>query len=178
MAETLTESAANYWYWKNKGRCVRCHCQDALTLNGRAYCGDCGEKRRNRAIEYAQTHNRNAANREQYRRKRETGLCVKCGKPALPGKARCLECAVKLKERDRQRNLDRHKDTNFPRGGNGVCYMCNKKPVMTGQRLCPGCAAICRDNLPLHPADNHAIAIVGVTDNRRGRMKHWKIIEK
>lgn len=144
----MTESAENYWFWKNKGRCVRCHCRDALTMNGHSLCGVCRDKKRIIAREYAHTHDVAAANREQYRRKREAGLCVKCGKPALPGRVRCLECTVKQKGRDRQRNLERHKDTNYPRGGNGFCYMCNKKPAIPGRRTCPDCAEKCRNNLP------------------------------
>lgn len=149
----MTESAENYWFWKNKGRCVRC--RDALTMNGHSSCGVCRDKKRIYALKYAHTHDVAAANREQYRRKREAGLCVKCGKPALPERVRCLECTVKQKERDRQRNLERHKDTNYPRGGNGFCYMCNKKPAIAGRRFCADCIEIVRRNLPLHPADAH-----------------------
>ena len=102
----MTESAANYWFWKNKGRCTNCHCRDALTVSGRALCKVCAEKKKIRALKYAQTHDVNAVKREWYRRKREAGLCVKCGKPAIPGKARCVECAVKQKKADNNETSD------------------------------------------------------------------------
>lgn len=68
---------------------------------------------------------------KRYRDKRYMlGLCVNCGKPRLPNKTRCEECALKLKEANRKR-IERLNKL-------GLCVFCAKNPQERGQ-LCNAC---------------------------------------
>lgn len=87
---------AEYRRWlHSKGLCCDCKQRDAFTMNGRWRCAECGEKynqwqsERRKAGAQAKE---NASARAQYAERKETGLCVQCGKPAVSGKVRCPRC--------------------------------------------------------------------------------------
>jgi hypothetical protein len=91
-------------YFKSVQRCVRCGKQDAYTMNGHQRCYECSEK----CKEYAQKHHKQNREKhlevmhERYERLKAQGLCVECGKKAIPGFVRCQRCAIK-------NNLNCHK---------------------------------------------------------------------
>jgi hypothetical protein len=78
-------------------------------------------------------------------------LCRECGKQdayTLNGRTRCADCVAKDTERLREKRGYRpawerqQKPTpeiNRPRGDNGICWQCNKLPVMDGRHLCQSC---------------------------------------
>lgn len=70
--------------------------------------------------------------------RRAAGLCIKCGRPAAPGKVSCHECLKK--DRDRQAEIRRKNDIiTFDMRGNGTyCFMCCK-PKCNGEKLCEEC---------------------------------------
>lgn len=131
---------AEYRRWlHSKGLCCDCKGRDAFTMNGRWRCAECGEKYnqrkakiRDRAKEKAAVNSRNAA-------RRAAGLCVQCGKPAVEGKSRCKRCLERDCRAQKERFRRRHPEVNLPRGDNGFCYLCNKKPALDGQTLCQSC---------------------------------------
>lgn len=76
-------------------------------------------------------------------------MCRECGGQdayTLIGRTRCAECVTRETERCRERRgyqpAGEKKEKpwiNRPRGGNGICWQCNKEPVMDGKRLCSEC---------------------------------------
>lgn len=79
-------------------------------------------------------------------------LCRDCGKQdayTMNGRPRCAECVERDTERNRikrgyrpawQREERSEKPlVNYPRGDNGICWQCNKKPCISGRHLCQEC---------------------------------------
>ncbi len=128
-------------YYIARNRCAMCHKQDAYTLNGRHYCFECVEyrgeltRKSHEKPEIAQnirdSQNRRAAQR------RADGLCISCGKPTRGGKARCERCLAKRKAKAVEQRIE--SGVNYPRGDNGFCWLCNKRPALAEKRLCAEC---------------------------------------
>ncbi len=134
---------AEYRRWlHSKGLCVDCKQRDAFTMNGRWRCAECGEKYNQRTSELRKggrgKKEQEAANRRNAER-REAGLCVQCGKPAVSGKTRCLRCLEQNRRSAARKFRRQYPETNFPRGDNGICYLCNKQPALEGKKLCQSC---------------------------------------
>lgn len=55
-------------------------CGNALPKPAHTLCSECLQKKA-------------ARSKELYYERKANGLCVKCGKPAVPGKVKCAECA-------------------------------------------------------------------------------------
>ena len=125
-------------YWKHLGRCTECHRVDAFTMNGRSLCGVCADKARlKKANEYAFDKQKILSrNRDAYQRRKANGLCVKCGKPIEEGnyRVRCLKCTAKLSYSEKIKASEK-----AARGDNGICYMCNRNPVLPDKRCCAEC---------------------------------------
>lgn len=138
---------AEYRRWlHSKGLCCDCKQRDAFTLNGRWRCAECGEKYNQRQSERRKAGaqaKENASARAQYAERKATGLCVQCRKPAVSGKARCPRCLKRDCKAKKESFRRRHPETNLPRGDNGFCWLCNKKPSLDGQRLCQSCRDLC-----------------------------------
>ena len=128
-------------------RCVRCGQEDALTMVGRKYCGDC--------LEYFQIYNRkqrekhrdrrNQAQREKLAACREAGVCTHCRhRPAAPGRAQCRVCLAKDRRR-KQTPGQSHAD-RLIRVELGQCYKCGR-PQRPGGKLCPQCYRDALDGL-------------------------------
>lgn len=131
-------SKENAAYYKARQRCTHCGRQDAFTLNGRALCADCIKKlhelhKRRRAERGAELNAHNKA----YRVKMvEAGLCPNCGKPSDGVYINCPRCrAIARKKMERRRR----ENGVAPRGECGLCYTCNKRPALSGKRLCREC---------------------------------------
>lgn len=134
----------NYSLLHSLKLCVKCKAQDAYTLSGRIMCAECAEKsnagrrawRRKHGAEIQEEANRR--NRERYWRRREQGLCVRCGKPS--GEAQmCGKCKAK---NNGERNDKHHREGMTPaglRGKDGKCYFCVDAPAAEGFRVCEKC---------------------------------------
>lgn len=97
--------------------------------------------------------------------------CRECGKQdafTLAGRTRCADCVEKDTERRcRKRGYKRlwkrlpkeMPEVNRPRGGNGICWQCNKHPVLKGKRVCPACyekkVAVVMKNLENSRKEDH-----------------------
>lgn len=120
--------------------CVSCKKQDAYTLAGRAYCFECNEEKN------AKARKRRAENREKYIQKdreryrslKEQGVCMQCGKPLDRDGVFCKRCNMRRNRRYAKASRE-EKKINWPRGSNGICWQCNKEPVLNGKRLCKAC---------------------------------------
>lgn len=139
-------------FWKARERCVECHCRDAFTMAGRALCAVCAEKSRALARKrYEATPEKyQERDRRYYDARKAARLCVKCGKPVEPDnpRVRCLKCTRKLSAEDRSRNeRNRPPEQNWPRGDNGICYICNRRPTLPGRNCCGECYPWLRDNM-------------------------------
>lgn len=139
-------------YWRSIGRCTECHKEDAYTMNGRSLCADCAEKDRQKKREQYGLDPRKYLdrNKESYDRRKELRLCVKCGKPLESDnpRVRCLRCTRKLAMYEHKvTEKNRPPEQNFPRGDNGICYICNRNPVIPGKSTCADCYPDARDRM-------------------------------
>lgn len=66
-----------------------------------------------------------------YEERKAKGLCVKCGKPARPGKVQCAECALKQRN---ARIAQKEERAKF-----GVCSVCGKRKRLEGMKTCEQC---------------------------------------
>lgn len=133
----------NYQYYKKLNRCVICHKQDAYTLNGRARCAECAEYDcgQHKKSGYAKANERLKSYRDAWRAK---GICIRCGKsPAVSGKSYCGVCAEYTNRYKKNRRIE--SGINYPRGDNGFCWQCNKRPDEDGMKVCKECYALYAD---------------------------------
>ena len=83
---------------------------------------------------------RKSANK-RYKRLREAGLCVICGKrPAKEGRTRCAECTARVHARQSYAAmLERNRTMRRTRTAEGLCVTCGK-PARPGHTQCFSCA--------------------------------------
>lgn len=85
---TMTDSQRFYYRHKAAGLCA--HCGKSPPWHGTTMCGPCLRKK---AESQTRTDpdgkKRRARRRALWNKRREAGLCVECGEPAIRGQARC-----------------------------------------------------------------------------------------
>lgn len=128
----------DYEFFKSRGICPMC--RKALLAPGRAACFDCLEmmrayaarQRAARTKEQAAENNKLCSQRHKdlRARRKAAGLCIACGKPALCGYVRCLDC--NLKNNRAGRTMREKKRSLKPVG---TCLKCNN-PVEPGYLFC------------------------------------------
>lgn len=131
----------NREYLKRINKCTRCRKRDAYTLGGNSLCFDCTRELREINARYRDSHREinNEKKREERKERKESGCCVRCGKK-LPKNSRFINCDnCRARQRNYKRKYDSMKGYNYPRGGNGICWTCNKKPAIEGKKLCEDC---------------------------------------
>lgn len=135
----MVEITKKYFYHlrKKAGVCVECGQEDAFTIIGKTYCAECAEKRNNRKRKYLSKNEHYAKWESEYKKKqyydrKESGICVRCGKRKTNGHVQCDICRA-----SQRRMWDRK--YKKPRGGDGVCYSCNKEKPIEGKKLCEHC---------------------------------------
>lgn len=115
-----------YQWYKEHGICVRCHRTDAAY--GFVSCPDCLYKNRmEKAKTRTQEHTRQL-DKERANKHRAAGLCIKCSKPAEPGRVRCRLCLLRARQYQRKTYIYHPKPE-------GICRMCDK-PAMAGHSYC------------------------------------------
>lgn len=136
----MTDRQANRAYYHSRQRCVLCGGQDAYTLNDRSLCAECAEKRRTLAENYRKERPEQIrAYRAEYEKtRRAAGLCHACGKPTENGRSCCPRCQSRENRRRREK-MREDGLLNLPRGENGFCWTCNKRPALREKRLCGEC---------------------------------------
>ena len=120
---------------KHNRVCVSCGAVDAFTLNGRAECAECCEKRRKRRNYQKKADQQ----REIYKARKAAGICVSCKKKAIPGMVYCEQHRIRHNQKARELKAYNRGETNWPRGDNGYCYVCNKRPTMDNLKVCDTC---------------------------------------
>lgn len=128
-------SKADYNFCKSLGLCPRCNGKHKAAP-GRVFCEDCLEKYRDEKAAVPQERKREIEEKRKPRRnalraeRRESGLCIYCGKPVYRGGKRCYEHT--LQNRRHQRTLRERKRLEKPVG---ACLMCSD-PALPGYKLC------------------------------------------
>lgn len=122
------------------GLCVKCKTRDAYTMAGHWLCAECSAAKNARTRQRRRETDRNGKERATRAARRQFGLCTSCGAALAPGGGTlCKRCAGKRKTY-RLRYEAKHRPAyNWPRGDNGICYQCNKEPVLPGKRTCRRC---------------------------------------
>lgn len=136
--------------------CRDCKKIDAYTLSGRTYCYECAEKNRIAKEKARQDPEKKERmlqqKREHLARYREQHRCLRCGRSIDTEKRVCEICAFK------QREAQKKSRGSLPRT-EGVCWQCNKNPVMQGKRVCAECypqkVAVALQNLKRTRTENH-----------------------
>jgi len=138
----------SYIFWKSLQRCVRCHKQDAYTLAGRARCAECVEiNRAEKAAFREKNHERLlGGNKDWYYRMKAEHRCVLCARPLDDDRhTTCAGCRAKRRRKHAEKRGGQ--GANYPRGDNGICWLCNKRPAVRDGGQCEICAAISKKNL-------------------------------
>lgn len=123
--------------------CRECKKVDAYTLGGRTVCAECAARNAARQRERRQDEadHVNALQRESRaalkQRRREAGLCTQCGRAKTGPGDTCGICKARRSRQQREYRIAN--GVNWPRGGNGFCWLCNKRSVIPGKRLCQVC---------------------------------------
>lgn len=122
--------------------CHRCGRQDARTLIGKYYCFDCLEYQREASAKHYSKHHEGVRERQRktVHRKREFGLCVRCGsRRPTEGRVTCERCLAKERKRqaeNRRRVMIQSRESIRTMG---ICYLCCKGDVVEGRTLCADC---------------------------------------
>lgn len=152
-AASLRYHAETRRWRREKKRCVDCGRQDERTLSGKPRCAKCNAKANSRARKRKAVppERRNEYEREKYRRLKEAGLCVYCGKPADGNFVSCIYCRL----RRRKYNVVASARAHPGRQGNmlsrldwkelGLCARCGRpldgqlKKDGTPSKICSRC---------------------------------------
>lgn len=99
-------------YFKELGICPRC--RKRPTAPGRVHCFECLDafkgyyyNHRDEKIAYEKKHS--YRRKELYKKKKESGICVRCSKPATHG-LYCYECSIKVKRKEIRRREKRKRE--------------------------------------------------------------------
>ena len=130
---TKEHKATDYWWYKERGFCVRCRREKARP--GKTMCEACAEKARQREARRAAgwTEEQWEQNRRSDREERAYfvghGICPQCHQQnAAPGRRLCEACSAK------------RRDTYARYKAAGLCVRCGKTPPRKGMTRCEACA--------------------------------------
>ena len=123
--------------------CTICGNKDAFTLNGRALCSECAEKK----AEYERERRKNdefrtkinAYQRDYIKRKKSAGLCVTCGKPVSNGHITCERCLSKERQRAEKTRRENGILPYSLRYIGETCCLCCKNKALENKKMCKEC---------------------------------------
>lgn len=119
---------------RDTGLCVRCGKE--LGEDDELYCARCKS-----LVALYKTHLKRDY-KDRYRENKENGICVRCHKrPARPGRTNCIECTLRQKRYDAERNAKRNLTPKWMRGDGVHCTTCLKPVETPGAKLCNRCLA-------------------------------------
>ncbi len=149
----------SYAFWKSQHRCKSCHGQDAYTLAGRTLCAECAEKNKVQKAAYRERNRDRLSdtNTDWYYRMKAEHRCVKCASPVEDPKryVTCAACRAKQRRKHAEKRIA--EGANYPRGDNGLCWLCNKRPALVDHGQCAECRELSLRNLEkAHAAKHHA----------------------
>ena len=117
--------------------CTECGRQDKRTIAGKSTCLFCATRRNKRQKENWDSEHQRELRRARKERWIAAGLCSQCGHPKEePDKKMCCSCRVRAKLNEAKRRI---KNGKLPRGANGMCWQCNRRPAIEGKKLCREC---------------------------------------
>lgn len=124
--------------YKELGICVVCGKRE--TEPNRVSCFECLERdRRYMAMKrkkgLCDNNKINQAHRNLYAKRKEEGICTKCGKRKATNGILCLDCYVKSR---RNRNEKKDGILRMERPNYGMCYFCGN-PVFSDKHVCQCC---------------------------------------
>lgn len=137
---------SDYEWYKSKGICPRCRVNDAF--QNHVFCPECLEKISVENTKYAHKReeyqrNQNKARKIQYEKRKQLGVCTRCGKNPSQHGVYCNECY--LKRMKNRRNTEYQKfggrkcgDAFRQRMESGLCMYCGKEQV-PGYKFCETC---------------------------------------
>lgn len=129
---------ANRKYRSNIGMCTRCGRHKAEPY--KKLCYECldkdNEKYHSKDRTEADRENDREKKRQQAAERKESGCCIRCGRPYHGEKNLCTRCRGYLKNyRDNHRqDICRSERTSY-----GICYICGSSDVMDGKKVCESC---------------------------------------
>lgn len=137
-------------FFASIGLCPRCG-KNRLYGDERN-CLECAEKQYSYNVKYRQEHPEevkqsiNRCHRSEYQKRKESGLCVRCGKrESLYNDLRCGICKEKMVLRRQERRMRDGKLTRTERLEQGLCYFCGGETV-SGLKVCEKHRKICEEN--------------------------------
>ena len=77
-----------------------------------------------------------------YQKRKEAGLCVRCGKPAMECKVHCESCIEKInsyRKKNRERLVSELKKRFEYLKSVGICTKCGKNQALPGRNYCAEC---------------------------------------
>lgn len=111
----------NRRYYLGRGRCPDCNGANFVEP-GRCRCTKCRERR-------------SELDSERRERRREAGLCTRCGKPVdVEGYVWCSKCRAKSAKSSRKSRKSAH-SAYYQARNSGRCYLCGKLAI-PGKGLC------------------------------------------
>lgn len=131
---------AKYDYCKDKGICVICCKEEAFYNHVR--CPSCMEKqvlrqaKRQQNLSKEQREHINSMKRERYRRYKESGRCVNCGKQTKNGERVCPTCLIQERKAGTAYRERNGKKKGYAEAG--LCIWCGGERV-EGKMMCPSC---------------------------------------
>ena len=146
----MTKSQELYIWYKEMGICPQCgtnkasphrvRCEECLIKNAES-----SEKQRQKKSQTIRKQKHKSYIRSLRQSRKESGLCVWCGKPICSSSTVfCIDCKIKNQRRNEQRKIGIERSE---RPSYGFCYTCGEPLNRTG-RVCKKCAEMMTDNLP------------------------------
>lgn len=126
----------SYWYMIEHGLCPKCG--QKLAPN-KHLCPECLEKANLRRIDYKMPEQvrlkANESARAKYQRRKDAGLCTKCGRKIIDGDH--LLCHICREKKNRRAREKRAKELDMKYKYDDTCCRYCGKPVVPGKKLCP-----------------------------------------